>query len=565
MTGISPRQSTGNTTRAGRGVSLQTLLDGATLPNSLIVVIASTTHPRENSSALQTPFGYSPGSWLFPSYFFTRVNVRKEDKLTAGMWIAVGAPATSRVVLPTSGETYGVQMRVLEFPGVAVSGALDKSTFKGDNIEGRPGSNTPTTGSTGTLAQADELVLGFIVNRYGNTTQSSFTGGLSRISESLSYTGEPNHDQSRLSVHYAVVPNTNSVTLSGRLSSRQDWVAGLATFRSSVTGPARLTSTGNTPIVNAGGRGDLTVFGKLTSNPGTPMLAAGGNVHARIGPFDYQYRLGGWSGLLIGDDTPYTLENISGLEGWQMRTSDDEFPRGDGSLRGPDFQTARQILFELRIGSDLAGVKAQQVDVEGAMNTLYRALVPQRDADWELIWRHPDRGLRMLRCRPIDVLRELDAFGTLISTQKFALLAADPRHYGARLRQYRFAAQPTDSDGFTPVLNDGNSFAYPVIRVSGPDTGSVQRIELTNTTYDVSFVVETTLPSGSTLVGDMEARATGAARSIVTIDEQTKYGSWQFPRETFLLGPGENRLHLTTVPADPSVICQVEFRDTYSG
>ncbi len=104
-----------------------------------------------------------------------------------------------------------------------------------------------------------------------------------------------------------------------------------------------------------------------------------------------------------------------------------------------------------------------------------------------------------------------------------------------------------------------------MIRVSGPTADSVQRIQLTNQTYDQTFAVEATLPTSSTLLGDMEARATGANRSIVTIDGQNKYGGWQFPRETFLLGPGENRLRLTTVPADTSVMCELEFRDTWNG
>ncbi|WP_028924192.1 hypothetical protein [Pseudonocardia acaciae] len=539
------RQSAGNAVGSGQSRTCTATFTNPTIEKNLIVCWAVVT---SGSATLTGPDGFVP------------VRERAQGELKLAMWYREGAPATSSVSVTTS-VNRSLQVRALEYSGAAQSGALDRVTVV------TSGDDRPRTGDSGIIAQADEIVVAAIANQFASTIQSGFVGGLIRLIESVSpqswglWDSDPDERRSRLSIHHAITNSVGSFFLSALLSSMRNWIAILATFRGGSSGPARMTSRLAPTMLKVGGTGSLTVFGPLRAGHTTPEpMIAMSSAQARIGPYNYQYRLGGWDGLLIGDDTPYRVENHDGLEGWAMRTSDDDLPRGDGALRGVDLQSARQLMFELKVGGT-------QAEVEQAMDTLYRALVPQRDSDWELIWRHPGRPLRMLRCRPISLSRELSWRETLVNHQKFALLSSDPRHYSASQRRVTVPASPAATrPSVVSVLNEGNGYAYPTIRVTGPSSGEpVTRIELANTTHDVSFLVAAVLPKGSTLLGDMQARATGAPRSVVTIDGQSKYGAWVHPRQTFVIGPGENLLHLLTEPPGASITATLDYHDTWSG
>lgn len=523
-----------------------------TTPGNLIVVVCSAA-------------GTLPSDLSSPGPGFTLIRESGLRDIQLNVWYRAAAPSMTKVSVTALDDNKSLILRAMEFSGIAQgSNVLDKVA-----VQAREDWRV-SSGSTGNTSQGDELVLGFVANQFASTSQSGFTGGLTRIAEITSPSGS-NHDwnqdweRSRLTVHQANATTVKNWQLDARLSSERRYIAIVVTFRgSSASGPARMTSTTQSDMLTTGGSGELTVFGPLQSMDPLlpPMLSAGDAVRARVGPFNYQYRLGGWDGLLIGDDTIYNIESHEGLEGWDIRTSDDDLPRGDGALRGIDLQTSRQVLFEIKVGGT-------QREVERAMDILYRALIPQRDSDWELIWRHPGRPLRMLRCRPTNLIRDLSAYETVVNHQKFALVAADPRHYSAAVRTVAVdATTMTNEDDIVPValLQRGSGSAYPTIRIDGPQTGpSVTRVELVNIDTAVSFAVESVLSKGSTLIGDMEARATGAPRSVVTIDGQSKYGAWVHPRQTFFLGPGENHLYLRTTPVGAPVTAVLEYRDTWSG
>lgn len=541
-------QSAANTTAKYQTRTCAATFTTPTKPGSLIVVvcIAAGTIP----SRLQGPAG------------FTLIAERGLRDIQMAVWYRQASASTTSVSVTALDAEKSLQVRAMEYSGVAQSNALDKVVLAQDE------SLFTNTGNTGNTSQADELVLAFIGNQYASTAQFGFGGGMVRLYETVSpqfWARGSNEDweRSRITVHQATPSSVGNFGLFGLLSTYRRWLSILVTFRGGTTGPARMTS--KTTALTFTGKGPLTVFGPLQGkdplNPGRCVLTVGTPKQARIGPYDYQYRLGGWNGLLIGNDTPYYVESHEGLEGWEIRTSDDDLPRGDGALRGVDLQSSRQILFKLKVAGD-------RHDVETAMDTLYRNLAPQRDQDWELIWRHPNRPLRMVRVRPTTLIRGLDYAQTVVNDQSFALIAADPRHYSAFLRQAKVVTSTAGQSPLTPtsIINAGNGFAYPLIRIDGPTSGPpVTRVELINTTYDVSFVVESVLPFGSTLVGDMEARATGAPRSVVTVDSQSKYGAWQHPRQTFTLGPGVNALTIETVPAGAPVKVSLEYRDTWSG
>lgn len=280
-------------------------------------------------------------------------------------------------------------------------------------------------------------------------------------------------------------------------------------------------------------------------------------------PFAYQFRL---NGLLVGDNTPYAVNSHEGLYGYSMRTSDDDQSRGDGALRGVDLQSARHVLFEIEVGGT-------ETEVEQLLGVLYRTLAPQRDVDWELVWRHPSQAARMIRCRPVEMPRQVDDTRTKLAPQPVQLRAADPRHYSAVAKRVEVAVTPAgEAPVYTTVTNDGNIAAYPRITIVGPPTGqAVSRIELVNASGLVTFDVQMTLPARGVLVGDMEARVTGAPRSTITLDGQSKYGSWQLPREPFRLDAdpfvtnGDNQLYLRTEPPGAPVTCTLDYRDTWAG
>lgn len=543
------RQTAGNTCGSGQSRSVTVNLTQPTIEKNLVVVFAVCTH---GSATMSAPAGY------------TLIRDKSQGDLRCAMWYRESAPATSTVTITTN-QDKALSVRVMEYAGAAQSGSIDQVTV----ITSKD--SRPRTGQTGTTAQADSIVVAGIANHYGSTVQSGFSGALTRLIESVSPQlwgrgrSDRDEDRHRLTIHHCITNSISQFFLECLLSSTRHWIAILVVFKGGSLGPARMSSTVNTNVFTAGGTGSLTVFGPLTStnlasNGGTPMIVTD-SVQARIGPFEYQYRLGGWDGLLIGNDTSYRVESHDGLEGWEMRTSDDELPRGDGALRGVDLQAARQVVFKVN-------TSGTQAEVEERLDILYRALVPQRDSDWELIWRHPGRPLRVLRCRPINLIRGLSWPETIVSNQQFALRAADPRAYSAFVRQSTIPNTSATAPAPIPtgVLNEGNGFAYPIIMITGPTSGPpVTRIELTNSTNDVSFVIQAVLPGGSTLLGDMDARATGAARSVVTIDEQSKYGAWQHPRETWRLDPGNNAIYLQTTPAGAPVTCTLTYRDTWSG
>lgn len=545
------RQSVSNAVAKGQSRTCTATFTNPTNQGALVVLVAVA--------------GGGPATTLTPpSSDFVLLRDRSVGNLQVVAWYAEGAAVKSSLTVTSSADR-SLQVRAMEYSGAAQSGALDKITVLTSQ------SDLCDTGTTAPTAQADEVVVAIVANRYASTTQQGFLGGLIRLFETVSpqYWGflqsNADSDRTRLTCHHLIANVTSAFFLRGLLSSARDWVAILVTFRGGSSGPKRMSSTLAGPMLTTGGGGNLSAFGPLRSVGATAVLRTSSDV-AWIGPYNWQYRLGGRSGLLIGSGTPFHVEGTDGLGGWQVRTSDDDLPRGDGALRGIDLETARQVVFSLNVDGGRAALEAN-------MDLLYRALVPRRDEDFELLWRHPGGPLKMMRCRPVDLTRERSSAQLIIAAQKFALRAADPRHYSAVPHTVII---PNTAVGVDPqstsVVNIGNSAAFPIVTIQGPNSGpAVSRIELVNSSSLVSLDIRLTLPKGSTLVADMEARVTGAPRSIIALDGVSKYGAWQLPRQAFQLDPdplaegGENLLFLRTEPAGAPVTATLDYRDTWSG
>jgi hypothetical protein len=91
-------------------------------------------------------------------------------------WYWQNAPATSQVAVTSPSDRRAIQLRVLEYSGIAQSSALDKvSASSSDWLP------IFDTGAPGNTAQADELVLAFVGNENSSTQQFGFSGGLVQL------------------------------------------------------------------------------------------------------------------------------------------------------------------------------------------------------------------------------------------------------------------------------------------------------------------------------------------------------------------------------------------------
>lgn len=558
------RQTTHATVCRYESRTLTATFDSPSVQNNLLVMTAVVGGGRTNLTV--------PANWqLVRSAYIRNVHVF--------MWYYVASPATESVTIVSSDER-SMQMRIMEYSGASQNAAnvLDKVSVQYSE------SRECYSGQTPNIAQADEIVVAVVGNGHASCSQSGFSGGLIRLFENLSPQRYGRHseywnddeDRTRMTVHQFVATFITFFYLRAYLSSQRAWVAIIATFRGGSSGPARMTAkNGGTPYCENpldGGKGRLDAFGPLTSK-GTTIKnyisamdnATGGS--ASMFPFNYQYKVGTGTGLIIGSGSRFLVESVEGLNGFAVRTSDADLPRGDGALRGIDLTSARIIQFNLNIGRNAE-------EIELLMDRLYRALIPQRDDDWELIWRHPTAVAKMMRVRPIELPRLRNSAGLLYSKQAFALRAADPRHYSAAIKAVTIPNTPAGSTTPTQVNvpNAGNIAAYPLITISGATNGvTVSRVQITNHSSQVIFDVQLTLPPSSVLVGDMEAKVTSAPRSVITLDGQSRYGAWELPRDPFRIDAdptgqgGFNVLSMQTVPAGAPVKCVLTYRDTWSG
>lgn len=524
--------------------------------------------------------GGMPVGEIPPIPNFTLVSSRGLRDIQLHVWMSENAPSITSVDICLWGKTYrSMQIRLLEYTGVAHSLSLDKL------IHGEGESDLPRTGSTGNISQSEELILAISTNQYPSTTQTGFLGGFTRLFENTT----PQHygssgtnedwERSRVTIHHQVSNAIKSFSFSHRLSSYRRWLILLLCFRSGTTGPKYLTSTstlkGVTDCVDkaSGGGAQLSAFGPLASlstdiNMSSNPEGSGSGGIARIAPFNYQYRINGWNGLLIGSGTEYKVEGTEGLGGWNVRTSDAPIPRGDGSIRGVDLESARQFTLTINVGRN-----ADQIEL--LLDRLYRSVIPSKEDDWPFIWRHPTQIPRMMMVRPIDLPRVRNSFtNRSYAKQTIQFMAVDPKHYSAN--PVHVIIPNTPAPALVPttvqVTNLGNVDAYPLITIVGPTSGPpVTSVNIINHSTLSTFTINLTLPTGSTLLADMVARVTGARKSIITLDGQTRYGSWQLPREPFPISPdpigqnGYNLISMETVPIGAPVYCTLDYRHTWSG
>ena len=291
-----------------------------------------------------------------------------------------------------------------------------------------------------------------------------------------------------------------------------------------------------------------------------------------------------YRGLVFGPGTDIFVNNAEGFEGFEVRSSDSDQPRGDGGIRGLDYVAPRTVAFEL---------VALEVDEPGGDGSTYealwaavrRAFRPSRDTDYDLLFKRPGQPERLIRCRPIQLTRS-EAFTQYnrVGYPPVVLRAVDPRIYSATVRSgnvplYSATGGGIDFDidlpaNFTTTagsrselvaMNDGTADAYPLVRFYGSSTGDVDGVTLTNTTTGQVLDISAEIGSGQILTADMDAAVTGVNRLVISLDGASRYGDWQLPREAFALAPGSNTLRFEVDGTATDAVCNLTWRDTWLG
>ncbi len=290
-----------------------------------------------------------------------------------------------------------------------------------------------------------------------------------------------------------------------------------------------------------------------------------------LGLLDYQLD---YRGFRIGADTPYEVVSHEGLLGFEVRSADEDLPRGDGAVRGRDLVAARQC------GIDVE-VVGSEAEVESLLAALRDAFDPSETLDSDLVFKLPGQVEQLIRARPTQLRDRRDWKGLLLRTQPITMRAADPRIYSSDVRQlivpiysaagggidYPVGDYPIDwtasASGEVVATNAGKARAYPLIRWYGPVTGTATGVKLTNLTNGEVIDIQTTVSAGQILTADIEAYVTGAARRVIALSGASRYGSWQFPHTAWSLSPGDNVVRFELTGTSVNVQALLTWRDTW--
>lgn len=283
---------------------------------------------------------------------------------------------------------------------------------------------------------------------------------------------------------------------------------------------------------------------------------------------DYQMQLGT---LLLGAGTPYELDGLAALTGWDdlpaMDIADVPRPNSPGDYIGTVFPQGRIITCQLSVHGDGSGHAANIAALRAITTATLAAETP-------LAVRLAGQVLySSVRClqRSIPTGANYAASATAKATLQFK--ATDPRRYAVALSSAS-TAPPTSSGGITwpitwpitwsalggggtvNVVNSGDYDTPPVITIVGPlttpfvarqDTGDVLEFNTTLAASDI--VVVDVLADAVTLNG-------APAKSLLT-DRSAPVSSFRMP-------PGTTGLALREAAGpDPSASMTVAYRPAY--
>lgn len=282
----------------------------------------------------------------------------------------------------------------------------------------------------------------------------------------------------------------------------------------------------------------------------------------------YEYR-----GLTMGVDTPYHLPKIEGLRGQTARVGDSPIPRGDGSTPGDHHLDAKRPLLEV----------AAEGAYDDVVPDLVEAFRVSRSTEHPLVWVEAGEEVR-LYCRPIEVpVPRSGQDGDGVTRIDVGLKASDPRVYGAQrtvtLTQFdttggtldfpiNFPADfSAESGNDKQATNQGSSDAHPQITIDGPDSGSADKVEITNTTNGSKVVLTASIGVGQTLTFRTREWVTRKLDvPIVELDGANRYDKWDNRADFLYLSPGGNRVKFEVLTGTSTgTRCTLSWRDTSDG
>lgn len=287
-----------------------------------------------------------------------------------------------------------------------------------------------------------------------------------------------------------------------------------------------------------------------------------------------------YRGLVFGVDTPYFLQSLAGLEDLNVRVSDRELPRDHGSVPGPHYASAKDVVMEFKVVADRDPTIVDPGLVMQRVADLRRAFGGTSEPS-PLTFKRPGMPERLINVTPVQVSRtETVEDRGIFAFPRVALTAADPRIYSTETELLTLAKHepggtsldypedyPKDfggGGGEVVAVNDGSADAYPLVRFYGPtDGGTVTSVALRNVTTGQTQRVVTTVSAGQILTVDNEAHVTGSGGQVVGLGGSTRYGAWQQPRVPFALPPGESILRYEAEGTSAETKCVVTWRHTW--
>lgn len=286
-----------------------------------------------------------------------------------------------------------------------------------------------------------------------------------------------------------------------------------------------------------------------------------------VNDFQMQY-----NGLLFGRDTPIGIESISGFEDYSATMGDVAVPREWGDIPGLHTVDSKEIVLEVSTTSDNS--------LGDILNTFQPSETPK-----QLILKDPYSYERFVYGRPIGRVMLKNPIHKFKKMVTIRIKAADPRIYSVMqeqaeasvfsatggldysLAEYSKEYVGSGSTGEAVVNNDGNSKAYPVIKIFGPPTGTLLGSTITNLTTGktAEFVYASSLLSSDVLTADMRRIVVADSSDIPYIylgTSTNRYSTWQLPREPFYLAPGDNQIRYEVDGTTTDAEIQLIYRHT---
>lgn len=268
-----------------------------------------------------------------------------------------------------------------------------------------------------------------------------------------------------------------------------------------------------------------------------------------------------YNGVLLGDGTPYSLVQVTGLlEAPEVRTSDRSRLRRHGLTAGDDFLGGRAVAVTVEVYSasdaafatDMAALLAATVPgnsagelplvfqipgVAGGGKRFVSARLRRRSApvDLQYLYRAPVVELEFQTTSPYFVENALQTATSVLPSAAGGLTfnATFPLLFGAAA-----------TGGTISATNSGNFDTYPTFRIDGP----VVNPRITNATTGETLALNITLATGEFLTIDSDQR------TILLGGTASRYSSLDSSSVWWDLAPGTSNVTFRAATSTAAVL-----------